>query len=186
MANPLQAVSIRVVPGLACLVAAAASTGCIKPPETHLVKVEINSISKTTLGLRCTFKIVNPNRWGADVESMECTMIAGKQQLASGKAVEPMPTIPGLSVTTVPIDVSLDLVKTFSLFKEYRQGGTLPYMLVAKPVFKILGTSLPITITNEKELPSYKELKTRLIRGVIEKLRAGMKPDETPTEDSDE
>lgn len=162
------------------------ASGCIKPPEAHLVGINIQNITTSELTLRCRFKIVNPNTWGADMEGMECAMISGENELASGKAVAPMPSIPGLSVTEVPVDVSLDLVKLFSLFKEYRQGGTLPYTLVAKPVFRILGMSLPVTITEQKELPMYEELEKQLISGAIDKIMTGIKIGDDTADDSDE
>ncbi len=165
--------------------------GCtIKPPEAHLVGIKVNSICPTEVGFQCEFKIVNPNNWGADIESMECAMIAGDEQLAGGKAVEPMPKIPAMSVTTVPVNVSLNQVKTYRLFKEYRKGGTLPYTLIAKPVFRVLGTTIPITIKEDKELPTFKELQEQAAERVIDMIKAGMKKRETggdaDTEDSHE
>ena len=148
-------------------------TGCIKPPKVSLSDIEISSMSFRRLELVCVFDVQNPNIFSANLKSFDCEFQASERSIASGSAVTPIPSIPAGGRRTVPVAVAISLNDLAGVAKEYAHGKTVPYELTSRPVFNVLGVSLPVSFRHGGKIPSLLAPKWKLKRI---SLRKGVAP----------
>jgi len=147
--------------------------GCIKPPKVSLSDIEISSMSFRRLELVCIFDVQNPNLFNADLKSFNCEFQASEKPIASGSAVTPIPSIPAGGRRSVPVAVAINLKDLTGAAKEYARGETVPYKLTSRPVFNVLGMSLPVSFSHGGKIPSMLAPKWKLKRI---SLRKGLAP----------
>ncbi|MDP6542388.1 MAG: LEA type 2 family protein [Phycisphaerae bacterium] len=148
-------------------------TGCIVPPKVSLSDIEISSMSFRRLELVCTFDVQNPNMFSANLKSFNCEFLASEKSIASGSAVTPVPSIPAGGRRNVPIAFAINLPDLAGAAKEYGRGRTVPYKLTSRPVFNVLGVSLPVSFSHGGKIPSMLAPKWKLKRI---SLRKGLAP----------
>ncbi len=147
--------------------------GCIKPPKVSLSDIEISSMSFRRLELVCIFDVQNPNIFAANLKSFNCEFQASEKPIASGIAATPIPSIPAGGRRTVPVAVAISLSDLTAAAKEYARGKTVPYKLTSRPVFDVLGMSLPVSFSHGGKIPSMLAPKWKLKRI---SLRKGLAP----------
>jgi len=148
-------------------------TGCIKPPEVSLSDIKITSMSFKKLDLVCMFDVENPNIFAAKLNKFNCDFRAFDRSLASGAAPGPIPTIPAGATRRLPVNLAISLPDLASVARQYAEGKTVSYALTSRPVFNVLGASLPVTFNHDGKIPSMLAPKWKL-KGVS--VRGGPKP----------
>jgi len=148
-------------------------TGCIRPPKVSLSDIEISSMSFRQLELVCTFDVQNPNIFSANLNSFDCEFLASARPIASGSAVIPIPSIPAGDRRSVPVAIAISLSDLSGVAKEYAHGKTVPYELTSRPVFNVLGVSLPVSFSHGGKIPSRLAPKWKLKRISLQK---GLEP----------
>jgi len=148
-------------------------TGCIKPPKVSLSDIQVSSMSFRQLELVCVFDVQNPNIFSANLNALDCEFQASEKSIASGSAVVPIPGIPAGGRSNVPVAVAISLSDLSGVAKEYAHGKTVPYKLTSRPVFNVLGVSLPVSFTHSGKIPSMLAPKWKLKRI---SLRKGLAP----------
>ena len=173
--NQPRSVSLRrrYLPVVAVLLAVFNVAGCIKPPNVSLSDIEISSLNVRRLEVVCVFDVQNPNLFSANLKSFKCEFLASEKSIASGSAPTPIPSIPAGGRRTVPIAVAISLNDLAGVAKEYAHGKTVPYELTSRPVFNVLGISLPVSFSHSGKIPSMLAPKWKLKRI---SLRKGIKP----------
>ena len=173
MTSHSQAVQIRTVLGVACLVAATASTGCVKPPKVRLTAIKVKAIDPIKMDLVCSFEVKNPNGFDARLHSFDGNLIAGQMKLAEWSVPQPVPVIPARCDQIVSVNVSVQLKQLVWALQEYRRKDGLPFVISAKPVFNIIGLSVPVSLREERKLPPLKELRRKLRKNLLGKDTGG-------------
>ena len=148
-------------------------TGCIKPPTVSLSDIKISSMSLKQLDLVCVFDVQNPNMFAAKLNAFDCDFSAFERSIASGAASGPIPSIPAGGRCSVPIDLAISLPELAGVARQYAKGKTVPYALTSRPVFNVLGASLPVSFKHDGSIPSLLAPKWKL-KGVS--MRHGPKP----------
>jgi LEA14-like dessication related protein len=128
--------------------------GCIKPPEVSLSDIKISSMSFKQLDLVCMFDVENPNLFAANLKTFDCDFRAFDRSIASGSAPGPIPSIPAGGRRMLPINLTISLPELAGVAQKYAKGKTVPYALTSKPVFNILGASLPVSFNHGGKIPS--------------------------------
>ena len=147
--------------------------GCIKPPEVALSDIKISSMSFKQLDLVCMFDVKNPNLFAADLDKFDCDFRAFDRSLAAGKVPGEIPSIPAGGSRTLPIDLAISLPDLASVARQYAKGKTVPFELTSRPVFNVLGASIPVSFSHGGKIPSLLGPKWNL-KGVS--IRHGPKP----------
>jgi LEA14-like dessication related protein len=148
-------------------------TGCIKPPVVSLSDIKISSMSFRRLELVCLFDVQNPNLFDAKLNAFECDFYANTRSIATGSAARPIPSIPAGGRSTVPINLAISLPDLAGVAKQYAYGQTVPYELTSRPVFNVLGFSLPVSFNHGGQVPAALAPKWKLKRVA---LRKGLTP----------
>jgi len=148
-------------------------TGCIQPPNVSLCDIKIASMSFRSLELVCLFDVQNPNIFDANLKKFDCDFLASARPIASGSAATPIPKIPACGRSSIPINLSISLPDLASVAKEYAHGKLVPYELTSRPVFNVLGFSLPVSFNHGGQVPSTLAPKWKLKRI---SLRKGLTP----------
>ena len=125
------------------------------------------------LELVCRFDVQNPNIFSAKLDQFDCQFLASDTPIASGSAVTPIPRVPAGGSRTIPINLALSLPDLAGAARQYARGQTVPYQLASRPVFNVLGVSLPVAFSHGGKIPSMLAPKWRL-KGI--KLRKGLAP----------
>jgi LEA14-like dessication related protein len=144
-------------------------TGCIKPPVVSLCDIEISSMNFRRLELVCLFDVQNPNIFDANLKKFDCDFLASARPIAVGSAATPIPTIPAGGRSTIPIALAISLPDLASAAREYRLGRTVPYKLTSRPVFNVLGFSIPVSFSHGGTIPSMLAPKWKLKRISLQK-----------------
>ncbi len=148
-------------------------SGCIKPPEVSLSDIKISSMSFKQLDLVCTFDVENPNLFAANLKKFDCDFRAFDRSSATGAAPGPIPSIPAGGRRMLPINLTISLPQLAGVAQKYAKGKTVPYALTSKPVFNVLGASLPVSFNHDGKIPSMLAPKWKL-KGAS--VRGGPKP----------
>ncbi|MBT3198961.1 MAG: LEA type 2 family protein [Phycisphaerales bacterium] len=148
-------------------------TGCIRRPEVKLSDIKISSMSFRQLDLVCLFNVHNPNIFSANLKTFDCDFLAATRQIASGSAQTPIPTIPAGGESTIPINLTISLPDLSNAARQYSLGKTVPYELASRPVFNVLGFSLPVSFNHGGNVPAMLAPKWKLKRIA---LRKGITP----------
>ncbi|MBL7221044.1 MAG: LEA type 2 family protein [Phycisphaerae bacterium] len=143
--------------------------GCIRPPKVSLSDIEISSMSFRRLELVCVFDVQNPNIFSANLNALNCEFQASERPIASGSAVIPIPSIPAGGRRSVPVAIAISLSDLSGVAKEYAHGKTVPYKLTSRPVFNVLGMSLPVSFSHGGKIPSVLAPKWKLKRIALQK-----------------
>jgi len=145
--------------------------GCIRPPKVSLSDIKISSMNFRQLELVCIFDVQNPNLFNADLKSFNCDFVASTRSIASGSAATPIPSIPAGGRRSVPVAIAISLSDLSGVAKEYAHGKTVPYELTSRPVFNVLGVSLPVSFSHGGKIPSLLAPKWKLKRISLRKGR---------------
>ena len=148
-------------------------TGCIRRPVVKLSDIKISSMSFRQLELVCLFDVQNPNIFSANLKTFDCDFLAATRQIASGSAQTPIPTIPAGGESIIPINLTISLPDLANAAKQYSLGKTVPYELTSRPVFNVLGFSLPVSFNHGGNVPALLAPKWKLKRI---SLRSGFSP----------
>ncbi|MDP6047221.1 MAG: hypothetical protein QGH94_02785 [Phycisphaerae bacterium] len=148
-------------------------TGCIKAPKVSLSDIKISSMSLKKLDLVCVFDVQNPNLFAAKLNAFDCNFRAFDRSIAAGSAPGPIPSIPAGGRRTVPINLNISLPELARVARQYAKGKSIPYALTSRPVFNVLGASIPVSFKHDGQTPSLLAPKWKL-KGVS--MRHGPKP----------
>jgi len=129
-----------------------------------LSDIEVASLSFKQLDLVFVFDVKNPNIFSARLNAFDCRFGAADRQIAAGSAVKPIPVIPAGGSRTIPVAIGISLVDLADVVRRRRSGQTIPYKLASRPVFNVLGFSLPVSISHRGELPPLLTPKWKLKR----------------------
>jgi len=127
--------------------------GCVIPPKVRLSDIEVASLSFKQLDLVFLFDVQNPNWFDARLKDFDCSLAAADRRIASGSAVAPIPVVPACGSKIVPVAVGISLADLAGVVRRYRTGQAVPYELTSRPVFNVLGLSLPVGISHRGEVP---------------------------------
>ncbi len=138
--------------------------GCVRKPEVRLADIEVEALTLRSLDLVCLFEVRNPNWFDARPISLDWRMCVGDEVFATGAASQPIPIVPALGKAIVPVAAKIDLGRLGRLVRKYRKGEDLIYRLEGRPVFSVLGISVPVSVEHLGLTPRIQAPRWRLRR----------------------
>ncbi len=155
-------IRLELLPVVVVCLAVFNATGCIKPPKISLRDIEISSMNFQQLKVVCIFEVYNPNIFTANMKSFKCEVTASEKSIASGSSQPPIPSIPGGQRRDVSAAITIGLKDLAIAARNYHQGKAVPYNLAIRPVFDVLGMSLPVSFGHKGKIPAMQAPKWKL------------------------